>query len=311
MTLHAPPTRRTLLQGLGAAILLAATRQATAGSASSSDLVGEAGSHIVAWGDTFADLAVRYDIGYCELVAANRGADPWVPEQGRRLELPTRHLLPQVPREGIAINIGDQRLYHFGQAGIASYPIGIAVDNDAIMLGATRVVRKRENPVWIPPASILAERPELSQIVPPGPENPLGSFALDLGWPAMVIHGTNRPYGIGRRVSHGCFRLYEEDIAALFRAVSPGTAVNVVYQPVKLGWHEHALLLEIHPSADQLAELDDHGDFTPDEPVELPAMLASAAGKELFDRIAWDIVAEAAWRRTGLPVRIDLPPVLK
>ncbi|MCW0232438.1 MAG: L,D-transpeptidase family protein [Ferrovibrio sp.] len=278
---------------------------------SESDIIGEPEHHLVAPGDTLADLALRHDLGYGELVAANRGIDPWLPEEGRTVLLPKQHVLPAAQRNGIVINMGDQRLYFFQSGGaVLSFPIGIAVDNDAIVLGLTRIVRKRENPVWIPPASIRAERPELPDAVGPGPDNPLGSFALDLGWPAMVMHGTNRPYGIGRRVSHGCFRLYENDIATLYRLVSLGTPVNVVYQPVKLGWHDHALMLEIHPSANQMAELDERGDFTPDEPVELPGVVSGVIGPALHARIAWDVVAETAWRRTGMPVRIDLPPVL-
>lgn len=303
-------TRRAVLAQLAAVAAMACGRGA-AQEPDAADAIGADGLHVCRASDTLPDLAIRYGFGYGELAAANRGVDPWLPGEGTRIVLPGQHVLPRAPRAGLVINIGDQRLYHFPLAGPPqSFPIGIAADNDGIVLGATRIVRKRESPVWIPPASIRAERPDLPAAVGPGPGNPLGSFALDLGWPAMVVHGTNRPYGIGRRVSHGCFRLYEADIATLYAQVGLGTPVSVVYQPVKLGWRDNALLLEIHPSAEQMAELDEHGRFTPDDPVELPGLLQAAVGDDLKGRIAWDLVAEAAWRRTGQAVRIDRPPVL-
>lgn len=275
------------------------------------DVIGELRYHVAEPDDTLADLAIRYDLGYTELVAANRGIDPWQPPPDTRILLPLQHVLPRAKRRGIVINIADQRLYFFPASGQPrSYPIGVAAENTGIVLGQTAVVRKQTNPIWFPPPSIRAERPDLPSSVGPGPDNPLGSMALYLGWPAMVIHGTNRPYGIGRRVSHGCFRLYEFDIRELYPDVIPGLPVNVVYQPVKIGWAGHALMLEIHPDADQAADLEISGDFRPNDPVELPALLQETVGPALRKRIEWDLVAEAAWRRTGVPVRIDRLPVL-
>lgn len=275
------------------------------------DVIGRPVRHEIQLGDTFADLAIRYGVGYCALAAANRGIDPWLPSPGATVVIPLQHVLPAGVREGIVINIGDMRLYHHGTHGyVQSYPIGIAADNDGIVLGRTAVVRKRVNPIWIPPDSIRLERPDLPLAVPPGASNPLGHFALDLGWPAMVIHGTNRPYGVGRRVSHGCFRLFEKDIASLFLSTPLGTAVTVTYQPVKLGWLDGGLMLEIHPDANQMTELDERGTFTPDVPTELPEILGAVLGEDLRQRIEWDIVADAAWRRSGLPIRIDRIPLL-
>src|SRR5262245_37015246 len=185
--------------------------------------------------DTLIDLAPELRVGYVELLAANPGVDPWLPKDGTRLVVPRARLLPSAPREGIVINLGDLRLYYFEpDEPVRSYAIGIAKDGYATPLGQTKVTAKREKPEWIPGPS--ARRDGYPARVPPGPDNPLGEYALYLGWPGYLIHGTNDARGVGRHSSRGCIRLYPEDIAELYARVKIGTRVRVVDEPVKLGW---------------------------------------------------------------------------
>ena len=250
-------------------------------------------------------IARLNSLGYIELLAANPGINPWVPEKGRTLVLPKAHLLPDAPRRGIVINLADMRLYFFQKKGgpILTFPLGIGRMGRETPTGVTYVKSKRKYPTWIPPASVRAERPYLPSEVPPGPQNPLGDHALDLAWRGYVIHGTNKPYGIGRRVSSGCIRLYPEDIAQLFRLVSVGTPVTIVYQPVKLGWSDGELYMEVHPTAAQGDELEARGWFTPAAIGSLDNQVRNAAGSTSY-RVAWDIVYDTARKRSGIPVRI-------
>jgi L,D-transpeptidase ErfK/SrfK len=289
---------RAIILG-GLALTATATLAAPAG-----DMIGTVRTHIVAEADTLADLARDNGLGYVEIVGANPGVDPWLPGAGTRIVLPTGHLLPSAPRRGIVINIADQRLYFFPPGKPAqTYPIGVPAAGINLQTGTTRVIAKRTNPVWVPPPSVRAEDPELPRAVPPGPDNPLGSFALDLEWTNVVIHGTNRPYGIGRRVSHGCFRLYPKDIEALFKQVPIGTTVTVVDQPVKTGWVNGELYLEVHPTLEQADEIEATGRFTPAPIADLDRLVFEAAAP-LVERIDWPAVNRAARERTGVPVRV-------
>ncbi|MHA1567126.1 MAG: L,D-transpeptidase family protein [Alphaproteobacteria bacterium] len=268
------------------------------------DLVGALARHQAAAGETMVEIARRYGLGFVELVAANPGVDPWLPD-GQEIVLPTAHLLPDVTHEGIVVNLGDQRLYFFPPwpGPVQSYPISIGKDHNQTPVGMTSVVGKREQPTWIPPASIRAEKPGLPAVVPPGPANPLGAFSLDLGLPSYRIHGTPFPYSIGRRATHGCIRLYPEDIAALFPQVTVGLPVALVDQPVKLGWFGGDLFLEIHPSQAQADELELDQRFTP-APIEgLLARVGQSAGDQI-SRVDWAAVARIAEQRRGVPVPI-------
>ena len=269
------------------------------------DMLGRTGDYRVQGEDTLLDVARRFDLGYTEVIAANPRIDPWLPEPGARVVLATGHLLPDGPRRGIVINLGDQRLYFFPPAGgtARSYPIGIGKQGFKTPLGRSRIVDKRVKPTWFPPASIRAENPELPAAVPPGPDNPLGEHALYLAWPGYVIHGTNIPWGIGRRVSHGCVRLYAGGIADLFARVATGTAVTVIDQPLKLGWSGERLYLEIHPSQAQADEIENTGRFTPEPIPDLTNRIVTAAGKHA-KRLDWSAVGRAARERSGVPVPI-------
>ena len=224
----------------------------------SADLVGKLSFREARTEDTLIDLAPELGVGYVELVAANPGVDPWLPPGGTELVVPAARLLPSGKREGIVVNLGDLHLYYFEKGKPPrAYPIGIAKDGYATPLGVTQVKAKKEKPTWIPGPSARLDKPELPQAIPPGPDNPLGEYALYLGWPSYLIHGTNDARGVGRHSSRGCIRLYPDDIAALFSLVGIGTPVRVVNEPVKLGWIGGDLYLEVNPDADESLELDE------------------------------------------------------
>jgi L,D-transpeptidase ErfK/SrfK len=272
-------------------------------------LIGETQEYLTREADTFIDIARRFGLGYVELAIANPGVDPWVPGEDVALRLPLARLLPEAPHDGIVINIAEQRLYYFSKNGDSnSYPIGTGIEGWDTPLGRTRIVRKRANPTWYVPASIRKQDPSLPAAVPPGPDNPLGKYALDLGWERYVVHGTNKPAGIGRRVSHGCIRLYPEDIAALFASVGRGTRVTVVDQPLKLGWSDGRLYMEIHPTQAQADEFEEIGSFTPRLVDGLRGKIAAAARKRPYGvgwaGIDWDAVERAVGARDGVPVAI-------
>ena len=179
--------------------------------------------------DTLSDIARRFNLGYDEVVNANPGVDPVAARApARRIVLPTQFVLPDAPHEGIVVNLAALRLYYFPKAAkseprqVITYPIGIGMVGWATPTGTTKIVSKRKDPFWTPPASVRKEHAAEGDIlparVPPGPDNPLGAFAMNLGWPSYLMHGTNKPAGVGMRASHGCIRLYPEDIATLFQA---------------------------------------------------------------------------------------------
>ena len=221
-----------------------------------SDVVGRLRHTTVQGDETLLDIARAYDLGYDEILAANPGLDPWTPPSGARVTLPSAHVLPDAPREGIVINLAARRLFYYPRADtgaprrVITHPIGIGREGWATPLGRTTVAKKHAAPAWTVPASIRREHAAkgdpLPAVVPPGPNNPLGSHALRLGWPSILIHGTSKPAGIGMRVSHGCMQLYPEDIAPLFDAVPVGTPVTVVDQPYLVGLGADGLLLEAH-----------------------------------------------------------------
>jgi len=213
--------------------------------------------------DTLADLARRFNLGYDEIVRANPGVDPWLPGEGTRILLPTQFVLPDAPPEGIVVNLAALRLFYFpkpapgAQRVVVTHPIGIGKVGWATPEGTTTVTSKRKDPYWTPPASVrrehAAEGDVLPARVPPGPDNPLGAHAMNLGWPSYLIHGTNKPAGVGMRASHGCIRLYPEDIAVLFDEVAVGTKLRVVNQPVLYRWPGSSLYVQAYPLPEELA----------------------------------------------------------
>ncbi len=273
------------------------------------DVVGNLTSVRVGSEDTFPDIARRHDLGYLELVAANPGVDPWVPGTGREIVLPTAHLLPDAPKQGIVINVAEQRLYWFrGQGDVVTHPIGTGRAGYSTPRGVTQIVRRQEHPTWTPGPSARREDPSLPAVVKAGPENPLGDYALYLGWPSYLIHGTNEPDGVGRRVSRGCIRLYPEDIESLFEQVPKGTQVRVVEEPIKLGWHGDALLLEAHWSLEQATQVEETGKFVPAGDGDVVARIRALTSRALPPaEVDWERVARVLEERRGLPVRITGP----
>ena len=220
------------------------------------DVVGEVQIIEARYEDTFVRLARRYNVGYEELRRANPDVDPWLPGEGTEIVLPTQFVLPRAERRGIVINVPELRLYYFpDDERVITHPISIGRQDWRTPLGRTSVVAKAENPAWYPPQSIRDEHAArndfLPAVVPPGPDNPLGDFALRLGLPGYLIHGTNMPAGVGMRVTHGCIRMFPEDIEALFGSVATGLQVQLVNQPFKFGWGEEGLYLEAHPPLDE------------------------------------------------------------
>jgi L,D-transpeptidase ErfK/SrfK len=207
--------------------------------------------------DTLADIARRFDVGYDELHRANPGVDPWLPGEGTTIVLPTLFVMPDGPRDGLVVNVAAMRLFYFPKAAkgaprtVVTYPIGIGKIGWATPIGSTKVVSKRKGPVWTPPASVRKEHAAngdpLPARVPAGPDNPLGAYAMNLGWPSYLIHGTNKPPGVGMRASHGCIRLYPEDIESLFGEVAVGTKVTVVNQPLLAAWQGGSLYVQSFP----------------------------------------------------------------
>lgn len=293
---------------MGAALARPAQAQTAPGPSDGSEtltMMGELQRYTTTADDTLLDIARRFNLGFVALRAANPGVDPWLPGAGVDLLLPTAHLLPDAPQEGLVVNLAEMRLYHFVVPGAepASHPIGVGREGRSTPLGTTTIGRKAADPAWYPPASIRAEKPELPAMVPPGPENPLGRHALYLGWPAYLIHGTNKPLGIGRRVSSGCLRMYPEDIEQLFNTVPVGTQVTVVDQPIKVAWVGETLYVEVHPSMSQADQLEDDGAFRYETPEGLLDMVRAAAG-DAFDRVDLTAVLRAGTERRGYPVAV-------
>lgn len=205
--------------------------------------------------DTLLDIARDLGLGYNQITAANPGIDPWVPPGGSVVLAPLAFVLPQErTRSGIVVNLAEMRLYYFFSNGGHDYfltaPIGIGAEGFLTELGSYKIKSKTPNPTWVVPESIRKAEPELPAEVPPGPDNPLGDYAFRLSRMLYAIHGTNKPWGIGRRVSHGCMRMYPEDVAALYPVVPVGMSVEVIYEPIKFGWSEGRCWIQIFEDFD-------------------------------------------------------------
>lgn len=213
--------------------------------------------------DTLIDIARRHGLGYEDIVIANPDVDVWLPGEGTEIVLPTRFVLPPGPRRGVILNLPEYRMYYYPKVAegekpvVMTFPMSIGRMDWETPLGRTRVTQKVRNPAWYPPASVRAEheadgRP-LPRVVPAGPDNPLGERAMRLDIPGYLIHGTNRPAGVGMRVTHGCIRMFPEDIEYLFEHVAINTEVTIINAPVKLGWDGDELVLEAHRVLDVVA----------------------------------------------------------
>jgi L,D-transpeptidase ErfK/SrfK len=264
--------------------------------------------------DTLSDIARRFNVGYEEIVRANPGVDPWLPGEGKEIVIPSRFIIPNAKREGIVINVPQMRLFYFPVAKkdepqlMYTFPIGIGRVGWATPQGTTKIVRRQKDPTWRPTASIIKEHreergEELERVIGPGPDNPLGRYAFYLGWPSYMIHGTNKPAGVGLRSSHGCIRLYPEDIELLFNMAPIGTKVTVINEPFVFGWQDDQLYLQAFDVLE-----DDARDWKKAQKKLVSKSLGADIQKELKKRkeeMNWDLVAAAAHQPRGIPVSIS------
>jgi L,D-transpeptidase ErfK/SrfK len=226
-----------------------------------SDVVGTVTTTRARADDTLLDIARRHGLGYEDIVRANPAVDVWLPGEGTDVTLPTRYVLPPGPRQGLVLNLAEYRMYYFPEprgderAVVMTWPMSIGRMDWATPVGRTRIVSKMQNPSWYPPDSVRKEHEDegrpLPRIVPPGPDNPLGKFAMRLGLPGYLIHGTNRPAGVGMRVTHGCIRMFPEDVEFLFGQLDVETPVRILNEPVKVGWEGERLVMEVHRALDE------------------------------------------------------------
>lgn len=297
-TFRLRPAARLCL--IAAALLTPAVGNAAAYSLPDADtqVIGAVTSIRVGYEDTLASVAQQYGLGYRELLDANPDVDPWIPGEGTEVMLPTAYVLPDAPREGLVINIAEYRLYYYPPEGnrVVTYPVGLGRDDFRTPLVSTQVVTAIENPTWTPTASSRAEHAAMGNplptVVPPGPDNPLGSLALKLDLPGYFIHGTNQPFGVGQMVSHGCIRLYEPHIATLVELARKGTPVHIVNEPFKVGWRDEQLYVEVH-----------RGVYEPADRAELENRIAEAT-KNRATVIDWARIEDLAESSTGVPARI-------
>jgi L,D-transpeptidase ErfK/SrfK len=299
------------------------------------DVIGAVSSVIARADDTLIDIARRHGLGYEDIVLANPGVDTWLPGEGTTIVLPTRFVLPSVPRKGVVLNLAEYRMYYYPEpkAGeppvVMTYPMSIGRMDWKTPLGLTRIVAKVRNPSWYPPDSVRKEHEEegrpLPRVVPAGPDNPLGRHSMRLGLTsgAYLIHGTNRPAGVGMQVTHGCVRMFPEDIEFLFDQVSINTEVRIINEPVKMGWDGEQLHLEVHRALDAIpAPLDEDldgvvivdptRDSSRAENNEAPmhGRLTSltvqfvAATNTKSGELDWDFAEQLLERADGIPTRV-------
>ncbi len=262
--------------------------------------------------DTLTDIARRFNLGYEEIVRANPGVDPWLPGEGREIVVPTQFVLPDAPRTGLIINIAAMRIFYYPpvkrseRAIVLTHPIGIGKVGWRTPEGVTKIARRQKDPTWRVPESVRKEHHEngedLEPVIGPGPDNPLGKYAFYLQWPSYLIHGTNKPAGVGLRSSHGCIRLYPEDIEQLYEQVPIGTQVRVVNQPFAFGWLDGQLYMQPFDVLE-----DDTRDWARAQRKLLSSSLAARLQQQLkahHKKVDWTLVSGLARNPRGVPVPI-------
>jgi L,D-transpeptidase ErfK/SrfK len=274
-------------------------------------VVGQDKSVVTVYEDTLYDLARKFSLGSEELIRVNPGVDPWLPGAGKTLIVPDRHILPPGPREGIVVNLPEHRLYYYpkpkrgGPIQVITYPVSIGKMDWRTPLGVTHVIQKQKNPIWYPPESVRKEHAEagdpLPAMVPSGPDNPLGLFAMRLaaGNGTYLIHGTNNPIAVGLAVTHGCIRMYPDDVEALFPLISVGTQVRLINEPIKVAWVDGELLLEAHPPVDA------QGQSVEPNIDQFAEMLRAAVGDTTV-AIHWDYAREVLQKADGVIATVAL-----
>jgi L,D-transpeptidase ErfK/SrfK len=277
-----------------------------------SDIVGYVQKTIVGKEDTLPDIARRFDVGYEEMVSANPGVDPWLPGVGKEVVVPTQFILPVAPHEGVVVNLAAMRIFYYpphkkGEPQVVfTHPIGIGTVGWKTPEGTAKIVGRVKDPVWVVPKSIREEHAKDGDIlpaqVPAGPDNPLGAYEFRLDWPSYLIHGTNKPYGVGMRSSHGCIRLYPEDIAVFYDMIPIGTKVTVVNQPYVFGWRDGTLYLQAYSVME-----DDSRDWSKNRKALLAKLLSPKLQKKIavHDKdIDWQRVGDLAHSPRAIPVPV-------
>ena len=285
------------------------------------DVIGSVSTITARQEDTLVDIARRHGLGYEDIVRANPDVNIWLPGKGTEIVLPARYVLPAGPRDGVVLNLAEYRLYYFPEpadgepAYVMTYPISIGRMDWETPLGVTTVISKVHNPTWYPPQSVrdehAADGNPLPRIVPPGPKNPLGNYAMRLGLPGYLIHGTNRPAGVGMRVTHGCVRMFPEDIDFLFGHIDVNTKVRIINEPIKIGWYGDALVMEVHPVLkveDLSIERDDQPvgdeDTVARDPLTIVTERFIMATGERAGELDWYLAEEIVGRSDGIPVAV-------
>ncbi len=274
-------------------------------------LVGEDQTVETVYEDTLYDLAAKYSLGSEEIIRVNPKVDPWLPGAGKTVVVPGRHILPPGPREGIVVNLPEHRLYYYpkpkrgGPIEVITYPVSIGKMDWRTPLGVTHVISKQKDPTWYPPESVRKEHAAagdpLPPRVPPGPDNPLGAYAMRLaaGKGTYLIHGTNNPIAVGLAVTHGCIRMYPDDVAALFPLIPVGTQVRLINEPIKVAWVDGELLLEAHPPVDAQGQ-----SFEPNLD-QFSELLQLAVGDATV-AIHWDYAREVLQKADGVIATVGI-----
>lgn len=311
-------SRRWFCSLCSAALSLALAMRTLPAEATAFDLPADGSSVVGAdttitshYHDTLLDFARRYSLGYDEIVRANPGVDMWLPGEGTEIFLAGRRILPPGPRDGIVVNLPEHRLYYYpkatqnGKRVVITYPVSIGKLGRTTPLGQTRVIAKVKHPSWYPTASIRKEHAAagdpLPAVVGPGPDNPLGDYKIRLGFGdgTYEIHGTNNPTAVGLAITHGCIRMYPEDVATLFQQLPVGTSVRLINVPVKVAWIDGELLLEAHPPVNAQGE-----SFEPD--VDQFSDLLRAAVGDTTVAINWDYAREVLRKANGVIATVGL-----
>ena len=258
--------------------------------------------------DTLLDIAREFNIGQNEILLVNPSVDRWLPGENTKVKIPNSHLLPDTPHKGLTLNLSEYRLYYYPQPKtknqpriVITHPISIGRLDWNTPLGKTSIIAKNKNPTWTPPKSIREEHAAkgdiLPKVFPAGPDNPLGLFALRLGVPGYLIHSTNKPYGVGMRVSHGCIRMYPEDIEKLFPQIKVGTPVYIVNQPIKVGWSDNLLYIQVYPDLEG-------NELSFEEKLDIALDLIERANNKQVPVLDTHALKSALQQSNGIPVAI-------
>ena len=292
------------------------------------DVIGSVSSVTAKYEDTLVDIARRNGLGYLEIIQANPDVNPWLPGEGKEIILPNKFILPPGPRKGLVLNLAEYRMYYYPEASLGetpkvhTFPMSIGRINWETPTGLAKIIGMARNPTWYPPKSVreehAAEGDPLPAIVPPGPENPLGTRVLRLNMPGYLIHGTNRPAGVGMRVSHGCIRMFPEDIEFLYDRISLKTNVRIIDVPIKIGWDGNNLVVEAHrPLEKKLIEPEKIREYIPTidedksslnvnekfkDPLTHVTEQFILATKKRRGKLDWRIIERATKELNGIPV---------